>query len=97
MEDTLLVISFNLAMHHGEVAALDMAGEYLKLFKEGSRDELSQALQSGRIASCGGALLAALLQSGLVDTARPCLASDSLLSSWGEQERTVYYGAFSFE
>jgi hypothetical protein len=74
-----------------------MAGEYLRLFKEGRRDELQQALLDGRIASCGGALLAALLQSGLVDTARPCLASESLLSAWGEQERTVYYGAFSYE
>jgi AmmeMemoRadiSam system protein B len=97
IDDTLLVISFNLAMHSGEAAALDMAGEYLRLFREGHRDELCQALLGGRIASCGGELLAALLQSGLVDTAHPCLASDSLLSSWGEQERTVYYGAFSYE
>jgi AmmeMemoRadiSam system protein B len=95
--DTLLIISFNLAVHPGEAAALNMAGECLRLFKEGKRDELWQALQDGRIASCGGALVAALLQSGLVDMARPRPASESLLSAWDEQERTVYYGAFAFE
>jgi AmmeMemoRadiSam system protein B len=96
ISDTLLVISFNFAIHSGEAAALDMADEYLRLFREGHRKELCKALLDGQIASCGGALLAALLQSGLVDTLRPCLASDSLLSAWGEQERTVYYGAFSY-
>jgi AmmeMemoRadiSam system protein B len=97
IDDTLFIISFNLAIHSGETAALDMAGECLRLFKEGRCDELCQALQDGRIASCGGALVAALLQSGLMDTARPCLASESLLSAWDEQERTVYYSAFAFE
>jgi AmmeMemoRadiSam system protein B len=97
IDDTLLIISFNLAIHPGEAAALDMAGECLRLFKEGKRDELWQAFQDGRIASCGGALVAALLQSGLVDTTQPRPASESLLSAWDEQERTVYYGAFAFE
>jgi hypothetical protein len=73
-----------------------MADEYLRLFRDGHREELSKALLDGKIASCGGALLAALLQSGLVDAMRPCLASASLLSAWGEHERTVYYGAFSY-
>jgi len=96
MDDTLLVISFNMAMHSGEAAALDMADECLRLFKEGKYDELCLALQNGRIASCGGALFAALLQSGLMDTARPCIAADSLLSAKGERGGTAYYSAFSF-
>ena len=97
MVNTLLVVSFNLAMHPGEAAALDMAGECLRLFREGRHDELCQSLQDGRIASCGGALFAALLKSGLMDTMHPYIPSDSLLSAWGEQNRTVYYSAFSFE
>jgi len=96
MEDTLLAISFNMAMHHGEAAALDMADECLRLFKEGKHDELCLAFQDGRIASCGGALFAALLQSGLMETARPCIPSDSLLSAKGERGGTAYYTAFSF-
>jgi AmmeMemoRadiSam system protein B len=96
MDNTLLVISFNMAMHFDEAAALNMADECKRLFKEGKYDELCSAFQSGRIASCGGALFAALLQSGLMDTARPCVPVDSLLSAKGEQGGTAYYSAFSF-
>ena len=97
IEDTLLVVSFNLIEYPGKTEASAMAGEYIQLFKEGRRLELSMSLQDGRITSCGGALVAALLQSGLVNTMRPRLVSQSLLSAYGEQDKTVYYGAFSFE
>ena len=96
MDNTLLVISFNLAMHFDEVTAMDMADECLRLFKEKKYVELCAAFQSGRIVSCGGALFAALLQSGLMDTARPFIAADSLLSAKGERGGTAYYSAFSF-
>jgi AmmeMemoRadiSam system protein B len=97
MENTLLVISFNLGVHAKEAAALNMAQECRRLFSEGSHDDLCAAFQDGRITGCGGALVAALLQSGLVDTAHPALASDLLLNAKGEKDKTVYYGAFSFE
>jgi len=96
MDDTLLVISFNMAMHQGETAALNMADECLRLFREEKYNELCLAFQNGRIASCGGALFAALLQSGLMDMARPCIPSDSLLSARGERGGIAYYSAFSF-
>ena len=96
MEDTLLVISFNMAMHPDESAALDMADECVRLFKEVKYIELCSAFQNGRIASCGGALFAALLQSGLMDRASPCIPADSLLSAKGERGATAYYSAFSF-
>jgi AmmeMemoRadiSam system protein B len=97
MENTLFVVSFNLAVHPGKTAALNMAGECRQLFIEGKSGEICTALQEGRFASCGGPLLAALLQSGLVDSARPCLASDSLLSALTDMHKAVYYSAFSFE
>jgi AmmeMemoRadiSam system protein B len=97
MENTLLVISFNMVVQQGEEEALDMAWECMRLLSEGKYTELTAALQSGRIVSCGGALLAALLQSGLADTMDTRLASPSLQSASGEKGRTVYYGAFSFE
>ena len=97
MENTLLVISLNLASHSSEAAALNMADEFVRLFREGKHGELCAALQDGRITSCGGALVAALLQSGLIDTAHSRVASDSLLSARTEQDKIVYYGAFSFE
>ena len=95
-KETLFVISFNMTALSGWAAARDMAVECLRLFREGRTGELGAALHEGRIAGCGGALVAALLKSGLVDGALPGLASDSLLSAWGEKDRTVYYGAFSF-
>jgi AmmeMemoRadiSam system protein B len=97
MENTLLVISFNLGVNSKELTALNMAEECQQLFMNGKHDDLRTAFQEGRITGCGGALVAALLQSGLVDAARPALASDLLLSAKGENDRTVYYGAFSFE
>jgi AmmeMemoRadiSam system protein B len=97
MDNTLLVISFNLGVHTKESTALNMARECQRLFREGKYDELSAAFQEGKITGCGGALVAALLQSGLVETAHPALASDLLLSAKGERNKTVYYGAFSFE
>jgi AmmeMemoRadiSam system protein B len=97
IEDTLLVVSFNMSVHAKEAAALIMAQECQQLFRDGRHEELRAAFQDGRITGCGSALVTALLQSGLVDTARPILASDLLLSAKGEKGKTVYYGAFSFE
>jgi AmmeMemoRadiSam system protein B len=97
MENTLPVISFNMAVHQGEEEALNMAGECVKLVTEGKYTELTRALQSGQIVSCGGDLVAALLQSGLVDRMNPKLASPSLQSAPGEKGRTIYYGACSFD
>jgi AmmeMemoRadiSam system protein B len=97
MENILLVVSFNLGVHSKESTALKMAQECQRLFREGKYDDLRAAFQEGAITGCGSALVVALLQSGLVDTACPDLASDFLLSAKGEKDKTVYYGAFSFE
>jgi len=96
IEKTLFVVSFNLAKQADELAALDMAGQCVRFFREGRRSELCEALRGGKIAGCGDALVTALLQSGLVDTALPRLASDSVVSTRGEEGKTVCYGAFSF-
>jgi AmmeMemoRadiSam system protein B len=95
MADTLIVISFNLIVQPGGTS--EMAEECVRLFREGKHDELSLALQNGAISGCGGALFAALLQSGLLNSARPRIPSESLLSAKDEQDRTIYYSAFSFE
>ena len=97
MDNTLLVISFNMEAYGGEAAVLRMAGEFRRLFREGQNTELCAALQDGRITGCGGALVASLLQSGLADTACSRLASESPLVVKGEKGKTVCYGAFSFE
>jgi AmmeMemoRadiSam system protein B len=95
MADTLFIISFNLISPPDGTP--DMAKECVRLFREGKHDELCLSLQNGTITGCGNALFAALLQSGLLDSARTHIPSESLLSAKDEQNRTVYYGAFSFE
>jgi AmmeMemoRadiSam system protein B len=96
MADTLLVVSFNMAMHSSETAALGMAEECIRLLTGGQTAELIAALTDGRLNACGGALVASLLKSGLVEHLRPC-AAHSLLSARNEENKTVYYGAISFE
>jgi AmmeMemoRadiSam system protein B len=95
MADTLIVISFNLIVQSGGTP--EMAEECLRLFREKKLDELCAALQNGAITGCGGALFAALLQSGLLNSACPRIPSESMLSAKDEQDRTIYYSAFSFE
>jgi AmmeMemoRadiSam system protein B len=73
MADTLIVISFNLIIQPGGTS--DMAEECVRLFREGKHDELCLALQNGTMSGCGNALFAALLQSGLMNSARPRIPS----------------------
>jgi AmmeMemoRadiSam system protein B len=95
MGSTLMVISFNLSAHPDQRTARAMAGKFLRLFKSGKYEDLCTALMDGSIKSCGGAVLASLLLSGLVDNASPTLVSDTLLSAQTEMDCTVYYNAFS--
>ena len=96
LEDTLLVVSFNLTVYPDKPEELDNIEECMRLFREGRRKQLYMAFENGQITGCGGTLVTAMMQSHLLDDTRPCLASESLLSARGEQDKTVYYGAFSF-
>ena len=97
MEDTLLVISCNLAMDTNSARAFSMAKECMRLVAEKQSADFSAALLDRRLVTCGGGLVAGLLKSGLVDSMRPCLSSPSLLPAAGEENKTVYYGAIAFE
>ncbi|MDR2479601.1 MAG: AmmeMemoRadiSam system protein B [Treponema sp.] len=96
MDDTLLVVSCNLAMDSSGGRALDMARECMRLLSEKRGAEFSEALLGGRLVCCGGALAASLLLSGLVDPMRALPSAPALLSAKGEENKTVYYGAVSF-
>lgn len=96
MDDTLLVVSCNLAMDTNGEKALRMAEECMSLFAEKRGGEFSAALLAGRLVACGGGLVASLLQSGLVSSLQSSPASPSLLSAIGEENKTIYYGALSF-
>jgi AmmeMemoRadiSam system protein B len=96
IDDTLFVVSCNLAMDLNGARALGMAEECMRLFTEKRGIEFSLALCEKRVVTCGGAPVASLLQSGLVDTMRPHPVSQ-LACARGEENKTVYYGALSFE
>jgi len=96
MDDTLVAVSFNLTVYHDTPEELETIEECMSLFRDGKRRQLFTAFDDGQITGCGDALVTALMQSRLLDMTRPALASESLLSARGEQDKTVYYGAFSF-
>jgi AmmeMemoRadiSam system protein B len=95
LEDTLFVVSFNLAADANEAAARDMAEECMRLCAGKKAAAFNRALLDGQIKSCGGGLVASLLQSGLLDPMRA--TSQPLFRVRGEADATVYYGALSFE
>jgi AmmeMemoRadiSam system protein B len=94
LEDTLLVVSFNLAAGSNDAAARAMAGECMRLCAGKRAAEFRTALLNGRIDTCGGGLVASLLQSGLLDSLRPI--PQPLLRVNGEENIAVYYEALSF-
>jgi AmmeMemoRadiSam system protein B len=96
MDDTLLVVSCNLAMDSSGERAFRMAEECMRLVTEKRGGEFSAALLTGHLAACGGGIVASLLQSGLVSSLSPSPSPPSLQSAIGEGNKTVCYGALSF-
>jgi AmmeMemoRadiSam system protein B len=97
MEDTLLVVSCNLSMNNDEELARIQAEDCVRLLLGKKTDEFCAGIRSGRISACGGALAASLLESGLVDRLEASLVSEVLIRAKGEENKTVYYGAISYE
>jgi AmmeMemoRadiSam system protein B len=94
MEDTLVVVSCNLAADSSESMTRAMAEECMRLCTGKKAAEFKSALLDGRIQACGGGPVASLLQSGLLTPMRPML--QPLLRLYGEENTAVYYGALSF-
>ncbi|GHV93691.1 hypothetical protein AGMMS50293_00110 [Spirochaetia bacterium] len=97
LEDTLLVVSCNLSSAANKTTGRLLAVEALRLITGKNAAGLSAAVLDGRINICGGALVASLLKSGLLDATEPCLTPGSMFSATGEGNNTVFYGALSFE
>jgi AmmeMemoRadiSam system protein B len=97
MDSTLLVVSANLSLNDTEAEAVERAGLCIQLLEEKETAKFLSGLRNGRISACGGALIGALLESGLVDTKKARFVSGSLIKAKAEQERTTCYGALAFE
>jgi len=97
MDETLIVVSCNLSINKNAGKALRSAEECLNLFSYKNGDGLISAIFENEVTSCGGALAASLLNSGLLDKQCVCYVSEKLISAVNAENNTVFYGAVSFE
>jgi AmmeMemoRadiSam system protein B len=97
MEDTLLVVSCNLSMNNDTDLARVQAEECVRLLLEKNAPQFRAGIRTGRLSACGGVPAASLLESGLVDKLEARFPPESLISAKGEENKTVYYGAISYE
>ncbi|MDR0442875.1 MAG: AmmeMemoRadiSam system protein B [Treponema sp.] len=97
LNETLFVVSCNLSSDNDEVRAKYLARECLRLFSEKDPSALACAILDGRINACGGALVASLFESGLLDGMYSHFSTENMVSAVGVENNTVFYGAVSFE
>jgi AmmeMemoRadiSam system protein B len=97
MGETLVAVSCNLSMNNDEHLARLQAEECVRLLLKKDSAQFSAGLLDGRLNPCGGALAAALLESGLVEPMEAAFVSGRLIHARGEENKTVYYGAISYE
>jgi len=94
MEKTLLVISTNISVSSDPALAFSMADEFRSILLSMDTGAFLARLSGGHISACGGALVAALLESGLLAGKR--FTSLTPLSHGTEENgHIVYYGAFA--
>ncbi|GHV55073.1 hypothetical protein AGMMS49579_17010 [Spirochaetia bacterium] len=97
MANSLCVVSCNLAMNPSASLARTQAEECVKLLMKKEPSAFNEGLEDGRISTCGGGIVASLLESGLVAKNEARLISKPLISARGEDNETIYYGALSYE
>ena len=93
MEESLVIISSNVSRSPDPALALSMAEDFRSLLESMDSPSFLARLSAGRISASGGALVGALLESGLLD-GRRFSALCPMASCTGENSETVYYGAF---
>jgi AmmeMemoRadiSam system protein B len=97
MASTLLVVSSNLSIHPDEQMARSSAETCIRLLEENRVDEFIAGLYDGRISACGGALIASLLESGLMDGKPARLVKGPLVSAQGEWGNVTCYAGIAFK
>ncbi|MDR2079169.1 MAG: AmmeMemoRadiSam system protein B [Treponema sp.] len=96
MDSTLLVISANVSVNDDEQKARLSAETCIQLLKDNRVGDFISGIYDGRISSCGGPLIAALLESGLMADKTARLVTDPLLSARGESGHTAFYAGIAF-
>ena len=96
-ENTLFVVSSCLSCSHDKTTARHLAEESVRLVLEKNTPQLISSVLNGRIKTCGGAIIASLLGSGLLDQKQPRFIGEEMVSAAEEDGDTVFYGVVSFE
>jgi AmmeMemoRadiSam system protein B len=97
MGKSLCVVSCNVSVHSSGETARAQAEECVRLLMKKDADAFCAGLSGGQLSACGGALAASLLESGLLAGREAHLFSNPLGSARNEENKTVYYGALSYE
>ncbi|GHV31515.1 hypothetical protein AGMMS4952_20410 [Spirochaetia bacterium] len=97
MANTLLVVSSNISIHPDEQMARRAAETCIQLLEENRKSELIAGLYDGRISACGGALIASLLESGLMDGKPARVVSGPQVRAQGERGDFTCYAGIAFE
>ena len=95
-DETLIVVSCNLSCDSDQETARLLAEECLRLFSEKNTHVLVSAILEGRLNACGGALVASLFESGLLDKAAVNSNVFNLVSAVSSENNTIYYSELSF-
>ncbi|MDR2759315.1 MAG: AmmeMemoRadiSam system protein B [Spirochaetaceae bacterium] len=96
MDNTLLIVSTGFSKSQDEKTALLQAEEFIRLLREKDHEALVSRIYDRRISACGGALMAAVLQSGLLDDTRVSVLPARPVAARGDEGQIVYYSAVSF-
>jgi len=96
LDETLVIISCNLSYDTDQQTARSLAQECMRLFSEKNASALANAILDGSINACGGALVAGLFESGLLDKTHTCSIADDLISAVSTENSTVFYSEFSY-
>jgi len=94
MEKSLIVISSNVSVSCDSALASSMAEEFCSVVSGMDTRGFLARLSDGRINACGGAIIAALFESGLL-TGRHFSALTPLSHGTEEDRQIVYYSAFA--
>ena len=93
IEESLIIISSTISQNADADLAQSMAEEFSALLEDMNARAFLARLAEGRISACGGALMGAMLESGLLG-GKHFSALLPMMNGKGEQGETVYYGAF---
>ena len=96
LDETLIIVSCNLSCDNNQQTARLLAEETVSLFAQRNSPALASAILDGRLNACGGALVAGLFESGLLDGTQGCSVADNMVSAVGAENNTVFYSELSY-